>query len=104
MSAVSHFQAATEPGLILLGGGNAGSQLARYVGAELYPAARKGFAVGAVVWAGTIGAVGGPAMLAVTACVDGRLGLPPLTGAFLFAVLAAGAAGAATLGMHGPTS
>jgi MFS family permease len=89
-------------GLFLLGVGNAGSQLARYAGAELYPASRRGLAVGAVVWAGTIGAVGGPALLAVPASVDDRLGLPPLTGAFLLALLAAGAAGAATLGVRGP--
>jgi hypothetical protein len=53
-------------GLCLLGVGNAGSQLARYAGAELYPASRKGFALGAVVWAGTVGAVGGPAMLSTS--------------------------------------
>lgn len=87
-------------GLFLLGVGNAGSQLARYAGAELYPASRKGFALGAVVWAGTIGAVGGPAMLAPTAAVADVAELPPLTGAFLLAVVAAGVAGLVTTGVH----
>jgi MFS family permease len=87
-------------GLFLLGVGNAGSQLARYAGAELYPASRKGFALGAVVWAGTIGAVGGPAMLAPTAAVADVAGLPPLTGAFLLALVAAAVAGLVTTGVH----
>jgi hypothetical protein len=87
-------------GLFLLGVGNAGSQLARYAGAELYPASRKGFALGAVVWAGTIGAVGGPAMLAPTAAVADAAGLPPLTGAFLLALAAVAVAGLVTAGVH----
>jgi MFS family permease len=88
-------------GLCLLGVGNAGSQLARYAGAELYPASRKGFALGAVVWAGTIGAVGGPALLAPTAAAADGAGLPPLTGAFLLALVAAAVAGLVTTGVHG---
>jgi MFS family permease len=87
-------------GLCLLGVGNAGSQLARYAGAELYPGSRKGFALGAVVWAGTIGAVGGPAMLAPTAAIADVAGLPPLTGAFLLALVAAAVAGLVTTGVH----
>jgi MFS family permease len=87
-------------GVFLLGVGHAGSQLARYAGAELYPASRMGFALGAVVWAGTIGAVGGPAMLAPTAAVAGVAGLPPLTGAFLLALVAAAVAGLVTTGVH----
>lgn len=87
-------------GLFLLGVGNAGSQLARYAGAELYPASRKGFALGAVVWAGTIGAVGGPAMLAPAAAVADVAGLPPLTGALLLALVAAAVAGLVTTGIR----
>lgn len=87
-------------GLFLLGVGNAGSQLARYAGAELYPPSRKGFALGAVVWAGTIGGVGGPALLAPMAAVADRAGLPPLTGAFLLALAAAAVAGMVTTGVR----
>ncbi|BCB78070.1 MFS transporter [Phytohabitans flavus] len=87
-------------GLFLLGVGNAGSQLARYAGAELYPASRKGFALGAVAWAGTIGAVGGPAMLAPTAAAADTAGLPPLAGAFLLALAAAVVAGLVTTGVQ----
>lgn len=83
-------------GLFLLGVGGAGAQLARYAGAELYPDARRGFALGAVVWVGTLGAVGGPALLAVTASAAEQVGLPPLAEAFLLALLAAAVAGLAT--------
>jgi MFS family permease len=87
-------------GMFLLGVGHAGAQLARYAGAELYPASRKGFALGAVVWAGTIGAVGGPAMLSPTAAVADVAELPPLAGAFLLALAAAALAGLVTTGVH----
>jgi len=87
-------------GVFLLGVGHAGAQLARYAGAELYPASRKGFALGAVVWAGTIGAVGGPALLSPTAAIADGAGLPPFTGAFLLALVAAAVAGLVTVGVH----
>jgi len=87
-------------GLFLLGFGNAGSQLARYAGAELYPASRQGFALGAVVWAGTIGAVGGSALLAPAGGAAGRVGLPALAGAFLLAIAATGMASLVTTGVH----
>ena len=86
-------------GLLLLGMGGAGSQLARYAGAELYPESRKGFAIAAVVWAGSIGAVGGPAMLAPSSDFASWVGLPPLTGAFLLAIVAAVVAGSASTGL-----
>lgn len=88
-------------GLLLLGVGSAGSQLARYAGAEVYPASRKGFALGVVVWAGTVGAVGGPAMLAPTAAVADAAGLPSLTGAFVLALITAVVAAVVTTGVHG---
>jgi MFS family permease len=91
-------------GIFLLGVGGAAAQLARYAGAELYPDARKGFALGAVVWGGTIGAVGGPALLAVTASVADQVGLPPLAGAFLLALLAVAVAVLATIGIPRPAT
>ncbi|GAA4204302.1 MFS transporter [Actinocatenispora rupis] len=83
-------------GMVLLGSGNAAAQLARYAGADLYPPARRGFALGAVVWAGTVGAAGGPLLLAPVTRLAGATGWPPLAGAFGFALLCVGAA-AATL-------
>ncbi|AEV86105.1 ydeG-like MFS-type transporter [Actinoplanes sp. SE50] len=76
--------------LVLLGYGNAGALLARYAVAETHPARHRGTAMGLLVWAGAIGAVGGPLLLGV---------LHPATVVFLVAALAAAAAaaGAATL-------
>ncbi len=45
-------------GMGLLGIGNAGAQLSRYAAADLYLPHRRGVAIGSVIWAGTVGAVG----------------------------------------------
>ncbi len=50
-------------GMLLLGFGNAGAALSRYAAADLYPPQRRGIAIGAVIWAGTAGAVGGPLLM-----------------------------------------
>ena len=50
-------------GMLVLGLGNAAAQLSRYVAADLAPSGRRGLAIGALVWAGTIGGVGGPLLL-----------------------------------------
>ena len=50
-------------GMLLLGAGNAAAQLSRYAAAELHAEDRRGRAIGAVVWAGALGAVGGPLLL-----------------------------------------
>jgi MFS family permease len=73
--------------LLLLGFGNGGAQLARYAAAELYPPERRGFGLSAVVWAGTIGAVVGPAVITPAAAAGSALGLPPFAGVFVFVTL-----------------
>ena len=50
-------------GMLVLGVGNASALLSRYAAADLYPAARRGWAIGAVVWSAALGAVGGPLLL-----------------------------------------
>jgi MFS family permease len=85
-------------GMLLLGLGNAGAQLSRYVAAELYPPQRHGFAIGAVVWAGTFGAVGGPLLLAPSARLAATFGWIALTGPFLLALLDGGLAALAAVG------
>lgn len=72
--------------MLLIGLGNAAAQLSRYAAAELVPSRRRGFAIGLIVWAGTIGAVGGPLLLLPTARLAGALGEPALSGAFLLSV------------------
>jgi MFS family permease len=85
-------------GMVTLGLGNGAAQLSRYLAADLYPASRKGFALSSVIWAGTIGALTGPMLIAPTAEAAVWLGLPELTGPLLCAAVAvAGAAVAAFL-------
>ncbi|ROO59801.1 putative MFS family arabinose efflux permease [Micromonospora sp. Llam0] len=83
-------------GMLLLGVGNGAAQLSRYCAADLYPPERKGFAVGVVVWAGTVGALAGPNLIAPLARFSAGLGLPPLAGPYLLALVGAGAAAAAS--------
>jgi MFS family permease len=75
--------------MLLIGLGNAAALLSRYAAAEHHPVGRHGFAIGVVVWAGALGAVGGPLLLGWLALAD----------AFLFAALAAALAAAATLAL-----
>lgn len=86
-------------GMLLLGIGNAAAQLCRYAAADLYPAARRGTVLGALVWAGTIGAVGGPLLMAPTGRVAGALHLPALTGPLLLAAVSMTGALVATLAL-----
>jgi MFS family permease len=68
-------------GMALVGLGNAGAQLSRYAAADLYPPGRRGFAMGAVVWAGTLGAVGGPLLLGPAGAVATAARQPAMAGA-----------------------
>lgn len=75
-------------GLVLLGIGNAGAQLSRYAAADLYPPHRRGSAIGSLIWAGAIGAVGGPLLLMPAQRAAAALGETPMTGPFALAALA----------------
>jgi MFS family permease len=79
-------------GMLLIGLGNAGAQLSRYLAADLYPPARRGFAIGTVTWAAALGATGAPLLIAPTARLASGLGWAPLIGPMLFAAAAAGLA------------
>ncbi|MCR6485269.1 MFS transporter [Amycolatopsis sp. OK19-0408] len=91
-------------GMLLVGIGNGGAQLSRYLAADLYPEERRGRALSTVVWGGTIGALVGPALMAPAAHVVSGFGWPSLSGPVAVAVLAtAGAAlAAAFLPRHVP--
>lgn len=84
-------------GMLLLGMGNASGLLSRYAAAELYPVQRRGFAIGAVVGAGAIGAVGGPLLLEPLGALATALGWPATAGPFLLGSLAAAAAAATAI-------
>jgi MFS family permease len=79
-------------GMLLLGIGNGGAQLSRYCAADLYPPDRKGFAVGLIVWGGTVGALIGPNLIEPLTRLAGRLGLRPYTGPYLLALVCAATA------------
>ncbi|WP_200825710.1 MFS transporter [Kibdelosporangium aridum] len=81
-------------GLMTLGLGNGAAQLSRYLAADMYPAERKAFALSSVVWAGTIGALTGPLMIAPTAHAAKWLDLPDLSGPIMVAGLAVALAAA----------
>lgn len=87
-------------GMLLIGLGNAAAQLSRYAAAELVPARRRGFAIGLIVWAGTVGAVGGPLLLLPSARLAETLGRPALSGAFLLSVPAGLLAALAVSGLR----
>src|SRR5215469_10637402 len=70
-------------GMTLLGVGNAGALLSRYAAADLYPD-RTGSAIGAVVWAGTVGAVGGPLLMMPAQDLAAAEGHDPMSGPFVF--------------------
>ena len=72
-------------GTLLFGAGNASGQLSRYVAADMAAPLRRGWVIGLVVWAATVGAVVGPNLVAPAASVGEGLGLAELSGPFLLA-------------------
>jgi MFS family permease len=94
--AARHDPAALSGGMLLLGLGNAAAQLSRYAAADLYPPRRRAAAIGALLWAVTAGAVGGPLLMAPAGAVTTVLGGPAIAGPFLFAALTGAAAAAAS--------
>jgi MFS family permease len=68
-----------------MGAATAASSQARFAGADLAAPEHRGRALSLVVWATTLGAVLGPNLAGPGAALARRLGLPELTGAYLFA-------------------
>jgi MFS family permease len=83
-------------GILLVGLGNGGAQLSRYLAADLYPDDRRGRALSNVVWAGTAGALAGPALMSPAADVVSGFGWPALSGPVAVSVLATAGAALAT--------
>lgn len=75
-------------GVILIGAGNAGNLQSRFAATDLAISARRGRDLGTVVWATTVGGVLGPLMLTPGEAVGEALGMPPLTGAYAFSIVA----------------
>jgi len=72
-------------GSAIFGIGQAATQMTRYVVADLHEPHRRGRALGWIVWAGTIGGVAGPNLLAPAGRFATSLGQPELAGPYLIA-------------------
>lgn len=89
-------------GTVLIGFGNTANQLSRYAAADMVPARRRASAIGAVVWAATVGSVAGPSLVPFASDFAGSLGLPPLAGPYLVPILFVGLAAVLTFGLLRP--
>ena len=75
-------------GIFLLGAGSATSLQARFAATDIPVTGKTGRSIGLVVWATTVGAVTGPNLFGPGDALGKLLGLPPMTGPFLFTVVA----------------
>ena len=79
-------------GSALFGGGTAANSQARYAAADLAEEAHRGRDLALVVWATTAGAVLGPNLIGPAGRVGEAIGIPPLTGPFVFSLVGFGLA------------
>ena len=75
-------------GIALIGAGNAGTLQARFAATDLASTTRRGRDLATVVWATTVGGVVGPLLLAPGEVLGAVIGMPRLTGAYLFSFAA----------------
>lgn len=76
-------------GATLLGMGRGISEQSRYAAAEVYPQVQRARVIGLLVWAGVIGAIGGPLLVDPASKVAARLSLDAQMGPFLAAAVIA---------------
>lgn len=72
---------------LLVGGGQAANLQSRFAAADLATDASRGRDLSFVVWATTIGAVLGPNLTGPGELVGGAIGMPPLTGPYVFTIV-----------------
>lgn len=72
---------------LLFGGSTASNNQARYAAADLAAPAHRGRDLSLVVWATTIGSVLGPNLVGPSESVSRLLGIPRLTGPFVFSLI-----------------
>ena len=75
-------------GVLMIGAGNAGNLQSRFAATDLATTERRGRDLSIVVWATTVGGVVGPLLLPVGESLGRTLGMPPLTGSYLFSCAA----------------
>lgn len=80
-------------GLLLVGVGMASMSLARFVAGDVHPPEARGRAIALVVLGGTVGSIGGPALISPAGRLALRLGVEELVGPYAagFLLMAAGA-------------
>lgn len=69
-------------GATLMGMGRGISEQTRYAAAEVYPPRQRAKVMGLLVWAGTVGSIGGPLLVKPTSSVATHYGLDPSSGPF----------------------
>jgi MFS family permease len=79
-------------GMALFGIGNTSNLLARYAAADVTAPARRGQAMGLIVWGSTAGSIIGPNLMGAAVSVGAPLGLSPAGSAFLISVAGYGLA------------
>ena len=84
--------------LVLIGVATAVNLQSRFASADLSEPGRRGRDISIVVWATTVGAVAGPNLITPADAFGRSLGLPALSGPFLFTIVAQLIAGAIYLG------
>jgi MFS family permease len=75
-------------GLVLVGAGTAVNLQSRFAATDLSEPGTRGRDLAFVVWATTVGAVLGPNLIGPGDALGVAIGLPPLTGPFLFTIVA----------------
>jgi len=68
---------------LIVGINSATSQQSRFIAAEVWPVHQRARVIGFIVFAGTIGAVGGPLLVGPTSALADRLGFEPNAGPYL---------------------
>lgn len=74
-------------GFALIGAGQAANLQSRFAATDLATDASRGRDLSVVVWATTIGAVLGPNLVGPGEALGGVVGMPPLTGPYLFTIV-----------------
>lgn len=79
-------------GIIMIGMGNAGNLQSRFAATDLASPQHRGRDLSIVVWSTTVGGVAGPLLLTPGEALGQAVGMPPLTGSYLFSLVAQSAA------------
>ncbi|MDT0156997.1 MFS transporter [Microbacterium sp. ARD32] len=75
-------------GIVMVGMGNAGNLQSRFAATDLASPQHRARDLSVVVWSTTVGGVAGPLLLTPGEIVGEAIGMPPLTGSYLFSLIA----------------